>query len=1055
MTPPSPTYEYSEQALEQTTLKAFTDLGWETKNLCGEWMGGTSSEGRRKKHEVVLVPRLRVALARLNPTLAPTALEQAIEVLTQDRSLMAPVEANHEVYKLLKDGVSVTVPDGRGGTTSERVRVIDWQQPHHNDFLLASQFWVQGTMYTRRCDLVGFVNGLPLLFMELKASHKTLKTAYSSNLQDYRAAIPQVFVFNGFVVLSNGTKSVMGATYASWEHFFAWKWINDEGETGVVSLETLMRGAATPQNFLDLVENFTVFEGGKGGLVKKIAKNHQYLGVNKAIAKLTTLADRPKNQAGRLGVFWHTQGAGKSLSMIFFAQKTLRTLPGNWTFVIITDRDELDRQIYKTFAATGAVTEAEAHATSGTHLKQLLTEDHRYVFTLIQKFRTRPGEVYPQLSARQNIVVIVDEAHRSQYDTLAFNMRSALPHATFLAFTGTPLIAGEEKTRDVFGDYISIYHFGQSIADKSTVPLYYENRIPELQLTNENLSEELEQLLEDAALDDEQEQKVQQVFAREYHLITRDERLAAIAKDLVHHFTGRGYRGKGMVVCIDKATAIRMYDKVRAYWNVHLEHVRKQLITAAEEDRDSLESTIRYMETTDMAVIVSQAQNEVADMAEKGLDIVPHRQRLLSEDMDEKFKDPDDRLRLVFVCAMWMTGFNVPSCSTLYLDKPMRNQTLMQTIARANRVYAGKAAGLIVDYVGVFRKLQDALAIYGGVTGEGGHQPILEKSELVKHLRALMGETLTFLSKRGIKPEAIKKAEGFEKIALLDDAVERLIDTDETKKIYLGMARTVSRLYRAILPDPQAQSVVADAVLISILAEKIRSLAPPVDISHVMGEVEDLLDRSVAPVPYVIDTAHKGKLFDLRKIDFEKLREKFATGRKRTEAEKLRALLSQKLVQMASVNPSRSDFMERFEKLIERYNAASLNIDSFFEELIRLTQDLSEESQRAMREGLTEEQLAVFDILTKPGPDLTEVERTKIKKVCKTLLKTLKEEKLVLDWRDKPQTRGAVELAIKTAFDYGLPKIYNTSLYETKCIATFDHIFANYEGSERSLHAAL
>ncbi len=1053
MTPPSVAHDYSEDALEQAALELFADLGWATGNLYGEWTGGVSSEGRANDHEVVLVARLRAALAKLNPTLNDAAFDQAIEELTRNRTAMIAVNANQEVYSLLKDGVKVEVPDDKGGTTVEVVELINWREPEKNDFFLASQFWVRGDLYNRRCDLIGFVNGIPLLFIELKASHNTLQAAYDGNLTDYRSAIPQLFSFNGFVVLSNGSKSVMGSTYSPWEHFFEWKRINDEGETGVVSLETLIRGATTPERLLDIVENFTVFEEAKGGLIKKVGKNHQYLGVNKAILELDKVGKRPKGEAGRLGVFWHTQGSGKSLSMVFFTQKILRTIPGNWTFVIVTDRDELDDQIYKTFAATGAVTKADAHATSGANLKQLLTEDNRYVFTLIHKFGTKKGEAYPLLSDRQDIIVITDEAHRSQYDTLALNMRSALPQAAFLGFTGTPLIAGEEKTKEVFGDYISVYDFGQSIADGATVPLFYENRIPELQLTNENLTDDLNQLLEDAELDVDQERKVQRVFAREYHLITRDERLEAVAEDLVQHFTGRGHQGKAMMVCIDKATALRMYDKVKAHWKTHLAHLKAQLATVQEEDKQILLTTIERMEATDMAVIVSQGQNEEKEMRAKGLDIVPHRKRMNEGEIDEKFKDENDPLRLVFVCAMWITGFDVPSCSTIYLDKPMKNHTLMQTIARANRKHPGKEAGLIVDYVGVFRKLQEALAIYGGAEGESGEQPIKDKAELVEYLRVMSAQVITFLVERGIDPVAIKEAQGFGKIALLDDAVEMLIASDDVKKSYLGMAGAVSRVYRAILPDPVAKELVADAVMISVLAQKIKSLADPVDITGVMAQVEDLLDRSVAPVPYIIDEPGEEKLFDLSQIDFEKLKEKFAKGRKRTEAEKLRALLSQKLVQMASMNPSRADFLDRFEKLIEKYNSASLNIDAFFNELIKLTQDLTEEEQRALREGLSEEELAVFDILTKPEPILTDKERADVKKVCKSLLETLKAEKLVLDWRSKPQARAGVKQAIEIVFDKGLPDAYDEALFGVKCDAAFAHIFSSYNGSVESVYA--
>ncbi|TVR77897.1 MAG: type I restriction endonuclease subunit R [Rhodospirillales bacterium] len=1053
MTPRSPFRGFSEDALvEQPAVLLFGALGWETATLLGEWASGASGEGRQSETEVVLARRLRAALSRLNPNVPETAFEQAIEALTRDRSKMVEANANQDVYRLLKEGVKVEVPDDRGRITVETVRLIDWRRPETNDFFLASQVWVRGEMYQRRCDLVGFVNGIPLLLLEFKATHKALRTAYDDNLTDYRSAIPQLFHFNAFVVLSNGSETVIGSTFAPWEYFFEWKRIDDEGEAGVVSLDTAIRGVCTPERLLDMIENFTVFEEAKGGLIKKMARNHQYLGVNKAIAEVARVSERPDGEAGRLGVFWHTQGAGKSLSMVFFSQKILRTRPGNWTFVIVTDRQELDGQIYKTFAATGAVTEVEAHATSGEHLRQLLTEDHRYVFTLIHKFGTQGGAPYPKLSDRRDIIVITDEAHRTQYDTLALNMRSALPNAAFLGFTGTPLIAGEEKTREVFGDYVSVYNFAQSIADGATVPLYYENRIPELQLTNESLSEDLERLLEDAELDEDQERRVERVFAREYHLITRDERLEAIAEDLVRHFTGRGYQGKAMMICIDKATAVRMHDKVQVHWAKHLADLKASLATAPDSERETTEATIARMETTAMAVVVSQAQNEAKDLAAKGLDIRPHRRRLVTEDLDEKFKDANDPLRLVFVCAMWITGFDVPSCSTIYLDKPMKNHTLMQTIARANRRFPGKEAGLIVDYVGVFRKLQEALAIYGGATGEGGDTPIQDKSELVESLKHLIADAIAFMAEHGVDPETIKSAEGFQKVDRLDAAREKLIVNDETKKAFLGRARDVSRVFRAVLPDPVAKEVAPDAVLISILAQKIKALTPPPDISHVMGQVEDLLDRSIAPVPYLISAEDDEPLIDLSQIDFEKLKAKFAKGRQRTEAERLRALLTQKLEQMVARNRSRTDFLERFQKLIDAYNAASLNIEAFFAELVKLTKELSEEDQRAMREGLSEEELALFDILTKPEPDLAETEKAQVKKVCRSLLKTLKAEKLVLDWRSKPTARGAVRQTIKVVFDEGLPDIYDESLYEAKCAATFAHIFSSYAGGGESVY---
>ena len=1053
MTPTDTMQDYGEDAaVEQPTIALFADLGWDTVNVYHEWASGTSTEGRESESQVILEPRLRIALERLNPLLPSTAIDQVVEEVTRDRSRMVPVNANRELWQLLREGVKVRVTDERGRQETETARIIDWRDPEANDFLLASQFWVKGEMHKRRPDLMGFVNGIPLVMVELKKPSAPVKSAYDDNLTDYRDTIPHLFTPNAFILLSNGVDTKVGSTFAPWQFFNDWKRINDEGEEGIVSLETAVRGLCDKDRLLDVVENFLVYEEEKAGLIKKLAKNHQYLGVNRALEEVIRSKERPQGEAGRLGVFWHTQGSGKSLSMVFFCQKILRTVPGNWTFVIVTDRQELDEQLYRTFAATGAVTTAGVHAESGVHLKELLSADHRYVFTLIHKFNTRDGAAYPMLSDRRDIIVITDEAHRTQYDTLALNMRNALPNAAFLGFTGTPLMAGEERTREVFGDYISVYNFAQSIADGATVPLYYENRIPEVQLTNEDLGEDLKQLVEDADLDEAQERKVEREFAREYHLITRDDRLDAIAADLVRHFTGRGQRSKAMMVCIDKATAVRMYDKVQAHWLSYRQELEGKLDTVAVDERPILEAQIELMKTSEMAVVVSQGQNELAELDAKGLDIRPHRKRMVEEDLDEKFKDDKDPLRLVFVCAMWITGFDVPSCSTIYLDKPMKNHTLMQTIARANRNYPGKEAGFIVDYVGVFRNLQKALAIYGGGNTGTTEPPIRDKSDLVEYLKHLVALVIGYLEERDIDPCAIKQAKGLEKLALVGDAVEALIETDEAKREYLAKARAVSRVYKAILPDPASSEFSGDVVLISVLADRIRSLMPKPDIKAIMQDVEDLLDRSVAPIPY--ETPEDPEVIDISQVDFDKLRAKFDTGKKRTEAERLRALLNQKLTSMVARNPTRADFFERFQNLIEGYNNGSQNIEAFFRALVQLAEDLSEEDQQAVREGLSEEEKALFDILTKPEPELTEKEREQVKAVARSLLQTLKDEKFVLDWRNKPRAKGAVQQAIEVVLDRGLPDAYDENLYNAKCANIYRHVFDAYHGGNESIYTA-
>jgi type I restriction enzyme, R subunit len=895
------------------------------------------------------------------------------------------------------------------------------------------------------------------LFVELKAAHKQIQTAYTGNLTDYKETIPQLFWFNAFIILSNGSEAKVGSITSDWGHFNDWKKINSEGEEGVISLETLLRGTCEPMRFLDIVENFLLFMEVRGGIVKIVPKNHQYLGVENAMGALREIKER----RGRLGVFWHTQGSGKSISMIFFSQKVLRKVPGNWTFVVVTDRQELDDQIYKTFANAGVITEGHCQAENSKDLRRLLTEDHRFVFTLIHKFRTEDGSPHPVLSQRDDIIVITDEAHRSQYDTLALNMRKALPSASFLAFTGTPLIIGEEKTRDVFGDYVSIYNFKQSVDDGATVPLYYENRIPELQLKDERAFQEgMNQLLEDAELDEDQEKKLEREFSREYHLITRDDRLEKIAEDIVKHFTERGQPGKGMVVSIDKATAVKMYDKVQKYWRQKIDRLTEQMSTLEEPEREEAENKITYMRETDMAVVVSSSQNEAAELKKKDVDIVPHRRRMVKEDLDTKFKDPDDPFRLVFVCAMWMTGFDVPSCAAIYLDKPMRNHTLMQTIARANRVFQDKVNGLIVDYVGVFRNLQRALAIYGSGSGGGvrpGEEPVKDKAELVAMLKTAIDQTIDFLRETGVEAEPIIAAKGFERVKLLDEAVDEVLVNDTTKKRFINLANTVNRIYKAILPDPTANAFVPACSLFRAIQLKIEALQPETDISAVMEKVEDLLDGSITAKGYVIrePTAPYGKkkLIDLSEIDFEALKKEFAKERRRIETEKIRGAIHAALERMVRLNKTRVDYLEKFQQMIDEYNKGAVNLEEFFERLIMFARGLQEEEKRGISEGLSEEELAVFDLITKPEMKLSKKEEGQVKSVARELLETLKREKLVLDWRKTQATRAAVRVTVEDKLDE-LPEVFTRDIYTQKCDAVYQHIFESYYGEGRSVYAA-
>jgi len=1032
-----------DELVEQAAIEVFTALGYEHMD-CYDELATNPVLGREASIDVILKNRLRPALVKLNPTLLPEVIDQAVEELTRDRSSSNRVIANREVYKLLKDGIKVTIKKDDGSEDQEALKVIDFNNPGNNNWLLASQLWITGEMYKRRADLVLFVNGIPLVLIELKGAHKKLKNAYDDNLRDYKKSIPQLFWYNAFIILSNGSESKAGTITAEWEHFSEWKKINKENEEGIVSLDTILKGICAKDKLLDIIENFILFQDIGGSLIKISAKNHQYIGVNNAIESFKNI----EQSKGNLGIFWHTQGSGKSFSMIFFSQKVLRKFYGQHTFVIITDRRALDEQIYKNFASVGAVTEQDVHTESREHLKQLLKESHRNIFTTIHMFGTDV-----MISDRKDIIVMADEAHRTQYDVLAYNMRRSLPNAAFIAFTATPLIESEEKTKDTFGGYVSIYSFKDSVKDNATVALYYENRIPEVQLDAATLTDRLEDILTETILDDKQEEKLVKEFSREYHIITREDRLDKIAEDIAGHFAERKYQGKAMVISIDKLTAVKMYDKVQKYWKQYIKKLREDLNTAdGDELKKEIYTNINYMEETDMAVVVCQGQNEEAKCKEAGLDIKPHRKRIVQEDLATKFKDPDDKFRIVFVCAMWMTGFDVPCLSTIYLDKPMRNHTLMQAIARVNRVFRDKPSGLIVDYAGIFRNLQKALAIYnpGGIEID---YPVRPKEELIEELDKTINKMTELCKGKGIGIDKILAADKLKTIKLLDNAVDAILGTKGLKSEYMSLAYAIHRLQKSIMPDTRIKPYRYKCSLFKVIAEKIRSLAPEVDITEAKDKIVEAIDEAITAKGYIIKQPFGLHRIDLSKIDFDAIKKRFVENRKHIETEQLQYMLKRKLEEMYRMNKTRKDLIEVFETLVREYNLGTINVELFFEQLLKFAKQLSEEDKRAISENLTEEELVIFDLLQKP-PDLTSKEIKQVKKVAKGLLDALKREKLVLDWRRKQQTRADVMRTIEVILDEKLPDSYSKDLYQEKCGSIYQHVYDSYYGQGRSIYAA-
>ena len=599
----------SEDDIERDVIKVFRNetLAYEYLNCYTATADNLNDgSGRSDKKQVVLLDRLYAALRRFNSKLPEAAIEAAVKQLTMPRNHLSAFEANKAVYQLIRDGVQVEVTNNAGRKEPKLVRVIAFEQPEDNNFLVVAQLWIQGKRW-RRPDLLVYVNGLPLVMIELKNSNVSVKCAFDDNLTHYKHDIPQLFDYNAITLLSNARETLISSFDSAWEHFSHWLRVDDEEQrinrkqlaAKQISLDYAVRSLFQKDRLLDYVENFILYHDHG---YKVVAKNHQFFGVNKGVTSVETRRD------GKLGVFWHTQGSGKSYSMVLLCRKIFQKLNGNYTFLIVTDREDLDRQIYRNFLNTGATTESQtSRPKNGQQLREFLGSNKRYVFTLIQKFSYPAGKPYPLLSERDDIIVIVDEAHRTQYHNLAENMRMALPNAQYMAFTGTPLLGRDEITKEWFGDYVSRYDFAQSIEDEATVKLFYDRRLPEVCVQNDDLEDELCEIFEDENLTDHQIERLQNKYASMVSVLTADDRLNTIAKDIVLHFPRRGYQGKAMVICLDKYTAVKMFNKVELQWKAEIQALNKQITQCQDKSRKIYLKGIRdNMKAVDMAVVISE-----------------------------------------------------------------------------------------------------------------------------------------------------------------------------------------------------------------------------------------------------------------------------------------------------------------------------------------------------------------------------------------------------------------------------------------------------------------
>jgi type I restriction enzyme R subunit len=1096
----------SEDRLVQRTFTEHLEraLGWQSVYAYGaETFGPQGLLGRASERDVVLVRDLRAALARLNPDVPEEAREQAVGKLTHIDFARSLLQHNREFYGFIRGGVPVEWRDAAGETRHARVQVLDFRNVDNNRFLAVRELKIQGVRvphYNRRADLVCFVNGLPLVFIELKAVYRNIRAGFDDNLTDYLSehSIAHAFHHNVFLVVSNGDQARYGSITSKWEHFVEWK-RNAEKDKARLDAEALLDGMLDKERLLDMAENFILFDDSRAGGARKIvARNHQVLGVNSAVASVMhqeelkrrfpagerliqyrvpkperlnviesktpalvkssdatgegaedelPLVKRAHADLGRLGVFWHTQGSGKSYSMAFFAEKVRRVVPGNFTFMVMTDREDLDDQIWRTFIGCGVTDEKTPRASSGKELQEILTGNHRFVFSLIHKFNQPVTHPY---SERDDIIVVSDEAHRTQAGRFARNMRLALPNASFIGFTGTPLFKHDELTKRIFGNYISRYDFKRSEEDRSTVKLVYENRGEKLGIARLDLNDRIAEAVENADLDPEQGALLEKLLGKDYEVVTADDRLDKLADDFVEHCTTRWETGKSMLVCIDKITCARMFQRIEPRWRAKLTNVRAIIpvkevelgATANADDRERLGKEIKYlrgqaewMETTILEIVISEAQNEVRDFNKWGFDIILHRAVMKTGfqtpdgkrvPVDDAFKDPEHPFRIAIICAMWLTGFDVECLATLYIDKPMKAHNLMQAIARANRVHPGKDCGVIVDYNGMLKSLREALAQYAFGDGEegGGGEIVAPIEVLVTALVEAIEAAEKHLLRLGFDPSRLQGATGFARIEALRDAVDTLYTSDEAKRRFEIMARQVFIRFKALLMEPSAFAYAVRHDNIEAIYKKLEEKRDTADVTEILKELHRIVNEAVRAAAPGGDHA-EGLRVDLSQIDFAKLRDEFATKvrRKHAALQDIREVVEKKLAQMLGHNPLRMDYYKKYQEIIADYNREKdrATVEATFAQLVALAASLDAEQRRAAEEGLSEDELALFDLLFKDN--ISKTDRERLKQASKGLLSSLQELlRPMQDWTEKAATQAEVKVFILNTLYRSLPQ---------------------------------
>ena len=934
---------------------------------------------RESFREVVLVGRLKRSIRRLNSDLQETAIEDAVNSIVKFEHPNLEI-ANKEIYKMLTQGVKIDIRDKDGEERGRLVRVFDFDNPQNNEFLAVNQFAIQGIEKVRRPDVVIFINGIPLAIFELKNPTVEDATIYSAfeQLQDYKKDIPDIFKYNQILVVGDLLEARHGTISSSWEWFSVWKGIENEDEKneGISELEILVKGIFHKVRILDIIENFIIFEADSekdtSKYTKKMCLYHQYFGVNKAV-KETLRASKPRGNK-KIGVFWHTQGSGKTLSMVFYTNKTKRLEElKSPTFVFLTDRNDLDGQFYKTFLRSGYLNAKRAESIK--KLKQKFrAAAGELIFTTIQKFDTKQEE----LSDRENIIVIADEAHRSQYAKFAANVRVALPHASFMGITGTPISLRNRETRLVFGDYISEYKINQAVEDRAIVPIYYEGRLVPLHLNNQFIDEEFEDLVGEAGFEFEVKENYKRKWARFEQAVGAKDRLEQVAKDIVDHFSNRGLEGKGMIVTISRKVAVEMYKFLSKIPNA-----------------------------PEMAVVISKTEDFKGEIQEE----------LDNKELEKRFKNPEDPLKLVIVCDMWLTGFDVPSLHTMYIDKPLKNHTLMQAIARVNRIFKDKPGGLIVDYIGVADDLKKALSIYSSNIQKEAMIPI---EEIINKMMEKYDVVRSMFS--GIEYNGWKNMEGAKLARLFQKAINNIITDErsgnldqEKKKRFVKETEILSRLFAFGMPHREANAIRSDVEFFQAVKRAVikRTLIKTEGVGiKIESAVRELVSKAISAEGVIDIFDMKGKAMpDISIFDKKFLEEVKNMKYKNLSIDVLRKLLHDELrIRMKRNLVRYKSLLDLLEDIIEKYENNIINSVSVIEKLIELAKEIKKKEKAGGDLGLNEEEVAFYDAILAGKKSING--NSELKELVRDLVKTIKRD-LAIDWMNNDIIKARIRANVK------------------------------------------